>query len=70
MTKTIIAPIIAVLALAVQAIFGVTIPEEILNEVVMTVVNAGLLVTAIIGVFKNYNEKRKKEATRITKHID
>ena len=66
MGKTVIAPIIAVLALAVQAIFGVTIPEEILNEVVMTVVNAGLLVTAIIGVFKNYKEK--KDAT-ITKHV-
>lgn len=67
MNKVVIAPIVAVLALAVQAIFGVTIPEEIINEVVMTVVNAGLLATAIIGVFKNYNEK-KKEAT-INKHV-
>lgn len=68
MSKVVIAPIIAVLALAVQTIFSVTIPEEVVNEVVVTVVNAGLLVTAIIGVFKNH--KKKKDEATIVKHVE
>lgn len=66
MGKTIIAPIIAVLALAVQAIFGVEIPEEILNEAVVVIVNAVLLVTAVVGIFNDY---KKKKGTKIERHV-
>jgi uncharacterized membrane protein len=62
MNKAVIAPIVAVLALGVQAAFGVHIPENIINETAAFIGNGIILVTAIIGVFKNYN--KDKNSTR------
>ena len=54
--KTIIAPIVAVLAMAIQLIFGVEIPESLVNEIVITVSNVVAVVVAVYGIFKNYQK--------------
>lgn len=56
MHKTIIAPIVAVLAMAIQLIFGVEIPESLVNEIVITVSNVVAVVVAVYGIFKNYQK--------------
>ena len=58
MHKTIIAPIVAVLAMAIQLIFGVGIPESLVNEIVITVSNVVAVVVAIYGIFKNYQKEK------------
>ena len=54
--KTIIAPIVAVLAMAIQLIFGVEVPESLVNEIVITVSNVVAVVVAAYGIFKNYQK--------------
>lgn len=61
MSKTVIAPIIAVLALIAQA-FGYDVPQETVNEVVLHVSNVALGVVAIVGILKNFKKKEKEEA--------
>lgn len=50
MVKSIIAPIIATLAIVVQFIFGVEIPEEVVNETVVVVGNVIAVGTVIYGI--------------------
>lgn len=58
MYKTTIAPIVAVLAMAVQLIFGVEIPESLVNEVVVVVSNAIAVFVVIYGIFKNHKKEK------------
>lgn len=60
MSKTIIAPIVAVIALAIQLIFDVKIPDEVLNEVVMAIGNVALVVASLVGIFKNHKKDETK----------
>lgn len=57
MSKAIIAPIVAVLALILQA-FGIKIPEEVVSEITVFVTNIVLGITALVGIFKTYVKKR------------
>lgn len=57
MAKTVIAPIVAVLALAAQLIFGIDISEEMQSQIVEWVANGVLIGTAIYGVVKNHKKK-------------
>lgn len=54
--KTIIAPIVAVLAMAIQLIFGTKVPESLVNEVVVTASNVVAVVVAVYGIFKNHKK--------------
>lgn len=56
--KTIIAPIVAVLVMAIQLIFGVDIPESLVNQIVVTVSNVVAVVVAIYGIFKNHQKEK------------
>lgn len=56
--KTIIAPIVAVLAMAIQLIFGVEIPESLVNEIVITASNVVAVFVAVYGIFKNYQKEK------------
>ena len=58
MHKTIIAPIVAVLAMAIQLICGVEIPESLVNEIVLTVSNVVAVIVTIYGIFKNYQKEK------------
>lgn len=52
--KSAIAPIIAVLAIAVQLVFGVEIPEPLQTEITTAVVNITAVGVAVYGIFKNH----------------
>lgn len=56
MSKTMIAPVIAVACMAVQLLFGVKISEELQSQVADAIVNIVLVATAIYGVFKNHTK--------------
>ncbi len=58
MHKTIIAPIVAVLVMAIQLIFGVEIPESLVNEIIITVSNVVAVVVAVYGIFKIYHKEK------------
>jgi len=56
MGKTIIAPIIVFIALALQLILGIEIPEEVINEIVMALVNLVAVVFVLKGIIKNHKK--------------
>lgn len=58
MHKTVIAPIVAVLVMAIQLIFGVKIPESLANEVVVATSNVVAVLVAIYGIFKNHQKEK------------
>ncbi len=60
MTKTMIAPIIAVLALFIKAVFNIEIPNEVQDQIVVAVVGIAALVTTIIGIVKNHKKEGNK----------
>ena len=53
MFKSIVAPIVAVVFLAVQGIFGVSVSEELQNEVVGIISNLIAVAVTLYGVFTN-----------------
>lgn len=53
MFKGIIAPIVAVIFLAVQGIFGVSISEELQNEVIGVIANGIAVGMGVYGVITN-----------------
>jgi hypothetical protein len=61
MYKTMIAPIIAALALVVQLIFGVTVGEELQNQVVDVIANGIFVGVVIYGIIKNHKKKGENE---------
>lgn len=56
-TRTMLAPIVAVLAMAVQLLFDIKITEELQNQIVDVIFNASLVVVAVYGVFKNHQKE-------------
>lgn len=60
MYKTMIAPIVAVIAIAAQLIFGVDISEEVQSQLVEWIANGILIGTAIYGVVKNHKKDGEK----------
>jgi len=59
--KKIIAPIVAVLAMAVQLICGVEIDEAVQSQIVDVVLNVILVCVTLYGIFKNYHDKPKEQ---------
>lgn len=59
--KKIIAPIVAVIAMAIQLIFGVEIDEAIQSQIVDVVINIVLVSATIYGIFQNYHDKPKEQ---------
>lgn len=54
MSKSIIVPIVAVIAFFIQSVFHVQISSDLQSQIIDFIVNAGLLVISLIGVFKNH----------------
>lgn len=52
--KTIILPILSTLAIIVQLVFGITIPEDIVNQASVTIGNAVAIGLVIYGIVKNH----------------
>jgi len=61
MNKTIIAPIVAIIALAVQFVLGIEIPDAVLNEVIVTIGNVILVGATVVGVVKNHKKEEIKK---------
>lgn len=57
MTKTIIAPVVAFLIVAVKVLFGIEIPDEIGGQVTDAVVLIASLATVVYGIFKNHQKQ-------------
>jgi hypothetical protein len=60
MTKSMIAPIVAVIAIAVKAITGVEISGEIQEQIVTGVVILGAAGYSIYGIIKNHKKDSDK----------
>jgi uncharacterized protein (DUF697 family) len=60
MTKTMIAPIVAVIALAIKGFFGIEIPETVQAEIVTYLVGAIALGTTVWGIVKNHKKEGEK----------
>lgn len=60
MYKTTIAPIIAVIALAIQAVFGIEIDKDLQEEIVVIIGNIILVGLAIKGVIDNHKKETKE----------
>lgn len=58
MAKTIIAPIVAFLIVAIKLIFGVELPEELGGQITDVIVVAASLAGVVYGIFKNHNTKQ------------
>lgn len=59
--KKIIAPIVAVIAMAVQLICGVEIDEAVQSQIVDVVINIVLVSATIYGIFQNYYDMTEKQ---------
>lgn len=60
MTKSMVAPIIAVVVLFIKAVFKIDIPNEVQDQAAVIVVGVVALVTTVHGIFKNH----KKDVTK------
>ena len=58
--KRLLAPVIATVALAIQLIFGVEIPEEVLDTLAVTLGNLVLVGITIYGLFQKNGKKDDK----------
>lgn len=59
--KSVILPILAVLAMIVQGVFGVDISEELQNQIAEVVINVIGVSFLIYGVFKNHKKEKQEE---------
>ena len=59
MYKTIVAPIVATIAIVAQLIFGVDIGEEVQSQIVEALVNVIAVGAILYGIIKNH--KREDE---------
>lgn len=57
MAKTMIAPIVAVVALLVKTFFGIEIEEDLQNQIIETIGMVVLAVVAVHGVVKNHKKE-------------
>lgn len=55
-SKTILAPIIAVICMAAQLVFGVDINEEVQDQLITAIINLSAVIVTIYGIFKNYKK--------------
>lgn len=53
MVKTIIAPIVAFIVLILQ-LFGIVIPPDVVNDVIMAVGNVVAVGVVVYGIIKNH----------------
>jgi hypothetical protein len=60
MTKSMIAPIVAVIAIAIKAITGVEISGEIQEQIVTGIFVLGAAGYAVYGIFKNHKKEGDK----------
>ena len=56
--KTIVVPIISVIALALQIVFGVEIDEGVVNDVAVAIGNIIAVGFVVYGIFKNHKDKK------------
>lgn len=61
MYKTIIAPIIATIAIVVQLLFGIDISEEVQSQVVEALVNVIAVGAILYGIIKNHKREEDEE---------
>lgn len=59
-SKAVIAPIIGVLVILVQFLFGVEIPESVVNDIVMAIVNVIAVGYVVVGIFTNYKKNAEE----------
>jgi hypothetical protein len=60
MTKTMIAPIVAVIAIAIKALLGIEISAEIQEQIVTGVVILGAAGYSVYGIIKNHKKEGVK----------
>jgi uncharacterized membrane protein len=60
MTKTMIAPIILVLAMAIKGLFGIDIPQTTQDLIVQAVVIVAAVAVQIHGIYKNHKKEDVK----------
>lgn len=60
MQTSIVAPIVAILALFLKEVFGINLGESEIQIIVDGIVALGLAVIAIVGVFKSYKKQDEK----------
>lgn len=60
MTKTMITPLVAVLAIAIKAVFNIEVPETVQAQVTEFVVGAGALYVVVRGIIKNHKKEGEK----------
>ncbi len=61
MYKTVVAPIIATIAIAAQLIFKIDISEEVQNQVVEALVNIIAVGAILYGIIKNHKREEDEE---------
>lgn len=62
MGKTVIAPIVATIAILAQLVFGIEIPADVVDQLVVVAGNAVAIGFVIYGIVKNH--KKDLDATR------
>lgn len=60
MTKSMIAPIVAVLAIAIKAITGIEVSAEIQEQIVTGVIILGAAGYSVYGIIKNHKKEDGK----------
>lgn len=55
-TKSMVLPIIAVLALFVKSVFNIEIPESFQNDLAVWIIGGAALVTTVHGIWKNHKK--------------
>lgn len=60
MNKTMILPIVAVIALAVKAFTGIEVSAELQEQIATGIAILGAAVYAVYGVFKNHKKEDDK----------
>ena len=59
--KTVIAPIIGVIVLAVQLLFGIEIPEQLVEQIIVYVANGVAIGSVVYGILKNHDKREKEQ---------
>jgi len=55
-SPSVIAPIVAVIAMSIQLIFGVELNDEIQSNIVTNIINVSALAAVVYGIFKNHQK--------------